>query len=153
MLYVVCCIYDTHRILRTLYYVLHTSMSVQPTAAVTGLQIPADTQQKFGAIIAMIMGSESMNMEERQYWINILPVMTPEQLRNLKDILECEKRQLADIDAKYATSASKVNTDVSTAEIENKIRARKRERQEQEHAESEKEEVRESDILAQIQAV
>lgn len=119
----------------------------------TSLQIPADTQRKFSALVAMIMASESMNMEERQYWINILPVMTPEQLKNLKDILESEKRQLAEIDAKYATSASTVNTNLAVADIENKIRSRKREREQQEHAESEKEEVRESDILAQIQAV
>lgn len=119
----------------------------------TNLQIPADTQQKFGAIIAMIMGSESMNMEERQYWINTLPIMTPEQLKNLTDILESEKKQLADIDAKYSKDAAKVNTAVSTAEMENKIRSRKRERQEQEQAESMSEEKQENDILAQIQAV
>lgn len=123
------------------------------TAQTTTIVIPADTQQKFGPIIAMIMASESMNMEERQYWINILPVMTPEQLKNLKDILESEKRQLAEIDAKYSKEATKVNADVSTAEIEKKIRLRKREREQQEHAESEREELRESDILSQIQAV
>lgn len=123
------------------------------TAQTTTLVIPADTQQKFGAIIAMIMGSESMNMEERQYWINILPVMTPEQLKNLKDILESEKKQLAEIDAKYAKDASTVNTAVATVDIEQKMRSRKREREQKETEELEKEEMQESDILAQIQAV
>lgn len=123
------------------------------TAQSTTLVIPADTQQKFGQIIAMIMGSESMNMEERQYWINILPVMTADQLKNLRDILESEKKQLAVIDAKYAKGTSKVNAEVAIVDIEQKILTRKREREQKETEESAKEEVHESDILAQIQAV
>lgn len=118
----------------------------------TNLQIPADTQQKFGAIIAMIMGSESMNMEERQYWINTLPIMTPEQLKNLTDILESEKKQLADIDAKYAKDVLAVDQKVTTIEIERKMQERKRERQQKEKEELENEEKQENDILAQIQA-
>lgn len=124
-----------------------------PSTQSTGIQIPADTQQKFSAIIAMIIGSESMNMEERQYWINILPVMTPEQLKNLKDILESEKKQLADIDAKYSKDAKSINATVAVEVIESKMRTRKQEREQKETKESEQEEIRESDILAQIQAV
>lgn len=71
------------------------------TGQTQGLQVPPEVEAAFGPIIAMIKTSESMNPEERQYWVNILPIMTPEQLQNLKDILENERKQLASIDAKY----------------------------------------------------
>lgn len=66
------------------------------------LVIPDALRAKHPEIIDMIIGSQSMNDGERQYWINIMPVMTPEQLQSLRGILENEKRQLAAIDAKYA---------------------------------------------------
>ncbi len=66
------------------------------------LTIPDDVRQKFPDVIELITGSESMNDEERQYWINILPIMTPEQLQNLRDILTTERQQLASIDAQYS---------------------------------------------------
>jgi len=59
------------------------------------LVVPADTELRFGPILALIRGSESMNNEERQYWINILPIMTQEQIKNLEEILTSEKKQLA----------------------------------------------------------
>jgi hypothetical protein len=47
------------------------------------LQIPPETQARFPELIALITQSESMNVNEQQYWVNILPIMTPEQLQNL----------------------------------------------------------------------
>lgn len=79
-------------------------MTNPPTTST--LIIPPETQQKFGEIIALIQASESMNDEERQYWINILPIMTPEQIGNLRQILENEKTQLAAIDKKYSKEIS-----------------------------------------------
>jgi hypothetical protein len=52
-----------------------------------------------------------MNNGERQYWIDILPVMTTEQVQQLREILTNERDQLAAIDAKYATEIQKVGTD------------------------------------------
>lgn len=66
------------------------------------LVVPADVQAKFGDIIALIVASESMNDDERRYWIDILPAMTPDQIAKLQDILAREKEQLAAIDAKYS---------------------------------------------------
>jgi hypothetical protein len=73
--------------------------------------IPADVQTSFPDILEMIMKSESMNNGERQYWIDILPVMTTEQVQQLREILTNERDQLAAIDAKYATEIQKVGTD------------------------------------------
>jgi hypothetical protein len=77
----------------------------QSTPPATGMTVPADTQAKFGELIALIKASESMNDEERQYWINLLPVMTPEQVANLNEILINERTQLAAIDEKYGKDA------------------------------------------------
>lgn len=120
----------------------------QPSALI----IPPDIQSKFGAIIALILGSESMNNEERQYWINILPVMTPEQLKNLEEILTSEKKQLADIDAKYAKKMPE-KAPVSVAEISQKIRSKSEKRQVTEQEDSQKEELHEEEILSQIQSL
>ncbi len=64
--------------------------------------VPDDVRAKFGGLVDLIVASESMNDDERKYWIEILPVMTPEQLAKLQDILSREKEQLAAIDAKYS---------------------------------------------------
>lgn len=65
------------------------------------LRIPAATQKQFGELITLILGSESMNDEERQYWVNILPAMTPAQQQSLRDILVRERQQLQAIDSRY----------------------------------------------------
>ncbi len=90
-----------------------------------------------------------MNNEERQYWINILPIMTPEQLKNLEEILLSEKEQLAAIDAKYSKNAG----NASPEDIGLKIRKKKEERQKEESVEASKQEVTEKDILTQIQSL
>ncbi|MBI5156321.1 hypothetical protein HZA45_03555 [Candidatus Peregrinibacteria bacterium] len=78
------------------------------SAASSQLIIPDDIQKQFADVIGLIIHSESMNDTERQYWINILPIMTPEQLANLREILTTERTQLAAIDAQYAKAIDKM---------------------------------------------
>jgi len=66
-----------------------------------------------------------MNDEERQYWVNILPIMTPEQVQNLKDILDNERKQLSAIDQKYAKEIEQVGQTEFTKQV-NEERTRKR---------------------------
>ncbi len=109
----------------------------------SALVIPTDIQEKFGDLVALIRQSESMNDEERQYWVNILPIMTPEQIQNLEDILLNEKQQLAAIDAKYAQQTNMATPPPAISEDERRQRRaalRKQElrtqEQEEQHAES-----------------
>lgn len=118
----------------------------------TGLVIPPEVQEKFAALILLIQGSESMNNEERQYWINILPVMTQEQIKNLQEILSNEKEQLAAIDAKYTKEAAK-SPPVDTAVIEEKMKSNKQKRQKMEQEDAAKEEAAEADLLGKIQSM
>lgn len=84
----------------------------------TGLQIPQAVQDNFADLLELIVASESMNMQERQYWINILPVMTPPQIDSLREILVNEKRQLAAIDEKYAKQIENIGNRQAAQELE-----------------------------------
>ena len=117
----------------------------------TGLQIPADLQQKFSDLIELIKKSESMNDEERQYWINILPVMTPEQVQNLRDILENERRQLAAIDSKYQTDIEKLGQSEVLRQTEEERRSRRLQRSSAETTHKEQEDKATDDILKKIE--
>lgn len=119
----------------------------------SALVIPPDIQTQFGPLIELIKGSESMNNEERQYWVNILPIMTPDQRKNLEEILVSEKQQLAAIDAKYSKQAEPAGSQTSPEQTGEKIRAKKQEREQVEQAEKSKESNKETDILSQIQAL
>ncbi len=94
-----------------------------------------------------------MNNEERQYWVNILPIMTPDQRKNLEEILVSEKQQLAAIDAKYSKQAEPAANQTSPEQTGEKIRVKKQEREEIERMEQAKESGKETDILSQIQAL
>ncbi len=123
----------------------------QGAAAAGGLSIPADVQQKFGPMIEFIKASESMNNEERQYWINILPIMTPEQLKNLEEILVNEKKQLQAIDEKYSKEISTLGDDKIVEQMESKIKQKRKQREDIERKAAEAEQSREDTLLQQIQ--
>jgi len=69
--------------------------------SVSTLNIPEDVQKQFPELIGLIKGSQSMNDEERQYWIDVLPIMTKDQLDNLNNILGNEKKQIEEADKQY----------------------------------------------------
>ncbi len=120
-------------------------------AAVTGLTVPPEVLQKFSQLIELIRGSESMNDEERQYWVNILPIMTPEQIKNLFDILENERKQLAAIDAKYRTDADKIGQAATVRQTEEDMKKRRTERSAKEASHKEGEEKAAEDLLKQME--
>lgn len=117
-----------------------------------GVFIPPALRESHGDLIELILRSESMNDEERQYWIDILPVMTPDQIEQLRVILVNERNQLAEIDAKYAEDLSQAPAELKPIEeigSERRERASKRTAQEieAETAEAQAEE----EILKQVQ--
>ncbi len=92
-----------------------------------------------------------MNDEERQYWINILPIMTPEQIQNLRDILENERKQLAAIDSKYQTEIEKLGQAEVVKQTEEERRTRRLQRTSTEATHKEQEDKTADDILKQIE--
>lgn len=71
--------------------------------------VPALVREKFPDLIKLIYETESMNEEERQYWLQIMPVMSEEQIVKFRDILVNEKQQLAKLDQEYNQEMKKVN--------------------------------------------
>ncbi len=120
-------------------------------AASSSVQVPAELRAKYPDLIELILVSESMNDEERQYWINILPVMTEEQVKNLSGILENEKKQLAAIDQKYATEIQKIGQDELVRKTEEVRHKKQQERKQKELAAEEQEDKDTDSLLNQIQ--
>lgn len=53
------------------------------------------------ALCLLIEKTESMDQTEKQYWFDVLPIMTNEQIDRLFDILEIERRKLEELEKKY----------------------------------------------------
>ena len=113
--------------------------------------IPEEIQKKYPLLIPLIIRSESMNAEEKQYWINILPVMTPDQVEKLTKILHDERIQLDAIDAKYAKKIEIIGQEEFVKRVEEEHRSRRQERSLAEHAAETKEDRSEEDILRNIE--
>jgi hypothetical protein len=113
----------------------------QQTAATpsTGaVPVPASLRAAHPELVELILHSESMNDEERTYWIEILPLMTEEQIKQLREILHNERSQLAAIDQNYGKKLEQMTDKGRSAEeIAQERRSTNEERQSQEeHARS-----------------
>jgi len=121
--------------------------------AAPGITVPPDLLAKYPQLVPLILSSESMNQQERQYWINILPVMTAEQVSNLEGILLNEKKQLEAIDKKYSKEIDQIGQAQMLRQTEDERRKRAEERKAAEaHAESKEDDTAE-DILKKIEGV
>lgn len=105
----------------------------------TKFQIPDVVKQKYPELVSLIMETESMQDEERQYWFSILPIMTDEQVARLREILLNEKDQLKKLDDEYTKEIKRVNEEqllrfreVESKEKWTKIRTAEKSSEEQE---------------------
>ncbi|MEK7544780.1 MAG: hypothetical protein AAB551_01480, partial [Patescibacteria group bacterium] len=71
--------------------------------------IPDAVKQKYPDLIELVLQTESMKQDERDYWFQILPVMSEEQLAKFYGILANEKKQLQKLDAEYTDQMKKLN--------------------------------------------
>lgn len=72
-------------------------------------EIPETVKQQYPDLIPLILSTESMNDDERQYWFQILPIMTDEQVGKLREILANEKKQLQKLDQDYEAELKVIN--------------------------------------------
>jgi len=75
----------------------------------TTFQISDEIQAKFPELIDLIIATESMDDDERQYWFDIMPSMTDAQIDRLYDILETERRKLQELEVKYQKEIKALN--------------------------------------------
>ena len=128
-----------------------TGTPVPPPQGTGSVTVPEETEKKFPDLIALIRKSESMNDEERQYWINILPIMTPDQLQSLRDILDNEQRQLKAIDDKYAKQTGTVDQAAVVQRVGEERRKQREGRQSAETSHKQQEEQEAENLLRQIE--
>lgn len=71
--------------------------------------IPEEMQRKYPDVVELVRNSESIDNNEKQYWYDIMPSMTEEQIGRLRNILETERRQLEELNVKYQEEIKKLN--------------------------------------------
>ncbi|MBL4694535.1 hypothetical protein JKY72_04160 [Candidatus Gracilibacteria bacterium] len=74
--------------------------------------VPALVRDKFPDLVKLIYETESMNEEERQYWLQIMPIMTEDQIMKFREILVNEKDQLSKLDNEYDAEMARINKPV-----------------------------------------
>lgn len=114
------------------------------------LIIPDEVLKKFPDLVALIKESKSMNDEERQYWIDVLLIMSEEQLANLRNILDNEKKQLAEAAAVHQAKTEAAEEKAKRAFDEAAYLEQKRLRREEEVKHEQQEQEDEAAILAEI---
>lgn len=121
----------------------------------TGIFVPESVRLSHGPLVNLILQSESMNDEERQYWIDLLPIMTNEQIQQLQLILDNEKKQLAAIEEKYSSGTQgTTQANVTMRNVEEIALQRTQKASERIHVEQEQEALEstlEQEILKQVE--
>lgn len=69
-------------------------------------QVPADVMKP---LVDLIIDTESMDNTEKQYWFDIYPEMTRQQIWALHEILSTEKQKLEELEAHYQEEIRKLN--------------------------------------------
>ncbi len=64
---------------------------------------------KYDELVKMILATESMDDDERQYWFDIMPSMTEEQIDRLYNILDTERKKLQELELKYQEEIKQLN--------------------------------------------
>jgi len=63
--------------------------------------VPSLIRENFPDLIKLIFETESMDAEEREYWLQIMPIMSEEQIVKFREIMVNERDQLQKIDSQY----------------------------------------------------
>ena len=72
-------------------------------------KISDELQAKYPELIKLILKTDSMDDDERQYWFDMMPSMTDKQIDRLFDILETERVKLEALEEKYQKEIKSLN--------------------------------------------
>lgn len=86
-----------------------TGQTAATPAVLAKFDIPETVKKQYPDLIPLILETESMTDDERQYWFQILPIMTDDQVVRLREILASEKEKLAEIDKEYEREVKSIN--------------------------------------------
>ncbi len=114
--------------------------------------IPALVREKFPDLVKLIYETESMNDEEREYWMQIMPIMTEEQIVKFREILVNEKDQLAKLDNEYEQEMGRINAPAPAID-EAKLKKKMAEIAKKEKIGEEAEKSKEEELLKQLESM
>ena len=115
--------------------------------------IPKMVKEKYADLIELIKSTESMDDQERQYWFQIMPIMTADQVEKFRNILLTEKQQLADLDKEYEDELSRLNEKHLLEWKEFETKEKSKAIKDAEAKSSEEEKKQEEDLLAKLSDV
>lgn len=72
-------------------------------------KISDESLARYKELIDLILETESMDDEERQYWFDIMPSMTDSQIDRLYNILDTEKKELQKLEVRYQEEIKNLN--------------------------------------------
>lgn len=72
-------------------------------------QINEEVQAQYNELVDLIIETESMDDDEKQYWFDIMPSMTDSQIDRLFNILDTEKKKLEALENKYQNEIKQLN--------------------------------------------
>ena len=115
--------------------------------------IPESVKAQFPDLVALLIKTESMNDEERDYWFQVMPIMNEDQIVKLRTILVNESEQLKKIDEEYDSEMKKLNdlhkTEWNTFEAQQKKAALVQ----AEATHEEEEATKEEDLLKRLEEI
>lgn len=115
------------------------------------LVIPEETTTEFPELVAMVKASRSMDDEERQYWIDVLPIMSGDQIENLQDILDNERKQVDEANKSYQEGMNDATQKAVNAFDSEAYKEKKRMRLEAENVHEVEERENEENLLAELE--
>lgn len=115
--------------------------------------IPALVRDKFPDLVKLIYETESMNTEEREYWMQILPIMSEEQIVKFREILVNEKEQLAKLDNEYENEVARINRSQPAEIDEVKMREEMEKIKKAETAHEDQEKSQEEELLKKLKDI
>lgn len=68
-----------------------------------------EIEMKYSELVDLLLASESINNEQKQYWFDILPSMTNEQIDRLFSILMTERQEIERLDLAFQEDVKRLN--------------------------------------------
>lgn len=115
--------------------------------------VPPLIRNKFPDLIKLIYETESMNAEEREYWLQIMPIMSEEQIVKFRGILVNERDQLAKLDKDYQSEMARINKPASKPIDEAKMKEELEKIKAQEQESEQTEQNEEAKLLEQLKNI
>ncbi|QQS59871.1 hypothetical protein IPN35_03310 [Candidatus Peregrinibacteria bacterium] len=107
-----------------------------------GAIVPKEVQDKFPDLVPQILASPSMDNEEKKYWFSVLPIMTEDQIKELRDILKTEQNRISALQEDVKT--------IDIEEVEKNRRQNQEERKSTEQEEHRNDEKKAEDLLRSL---